>query len=665
MKFSYTLLKKMLPGLPNKARVIDALSMHSFEAEDAEGNTIDISLPPNRYSDAASHIGIANELSAIFGLKLDANAVKGVPFIVSKAKHTTSPKKFGVSIQDKKTCIRYSAQYFEGITVGSSPKWMQEVLIDCGMRPINNVVDAMNFVMLETGQPLHAFDYDKLAKDGKAELMVRHAKAGESMTSIDGIAYNLTPDVLVIADKKKPLVIAGVKGGVGCEVTNDTKRIIVESANFDFVSILKTSRKIGLATDASQRFSHNMSPALVEIGLTRAGQVLKAVAHASAGERYDSLATPLPKRIVKFDIAKFNKLIGLTLTEKEAAVYLKRLGFKNVKKELWEVPATRMDIETQEDLSEEVARLYGYQNMKAIPTFANLVPPETNDALMLRESIRAILVGFGFDEVYNHSFVAKSDVVANKAMRERSILLQNPTSAEFEYLRPMLLPALIKNVEMNTRYLDRIRLFEIGNVFLNVDSVAGGVREMTHLGLAIQEKGSGVFFELKGVITHLLKSIDLSDFYMKEVTLKDDSFFAGEHLELKSENKTIGYLGVSHEGISVAELDLNALLPLVEGEREFIPLQKYPTVMRDISMFVSTDIRIGELIEAIQESNLKLISDVDLVDEYMDEKWANLQSITLRVMFEAKDRTLTSEEVDSEMKRIAELLQKQFSAKLR
>ncbi len=665
MKFSYTLLKKMLPGLPNKARVIDALSMHSFEAENAEGNAIDVSLPPNRYSDAASHMGIANELSAIFGLEVNTNAIKDIPFVVTKAKYTTAPKKFSVAIQDKKTCIRYSTQYFEGITIGSSPKWMQEVLIDCGMHPINNVVDTMNYVMLETGQPLHAFDYDKLVKNGKAELVIRHAKSGEAMTSIDGVAYNLTQDMLVIADGKKPLVIAGIKGGMGCEVTSDTKRVLVESANFDFVSILKTSRKLGLVTDASQRFSHNMSPALVDVGLSRAGQILKGIAHASAGERYDSLTSALPKHVVKFDVEKFNKLIGLALTEKEAAGYLKKLGFKNVKKELWEVPAVRMDIETQEDLSEEVARLYGYQHIKAIPPFASLVPPETNDALVLRESIRTILVGFGFDEVYNHSFVAKSDIAGDRATRERSISLQNPTSAEFEYLRPMLLPALIKNVEMNTRYLDRVRLFEIGNVFLNAGSAAGKVNEMTHLGLAISEKGSGVFFELKGIATHLLKSLGLSDFYMKEVISKDDSHFTGGHLELRSENKTIGYLGVSREGISVAELDIDALLPLVEGEHEFIPLQKYPTVMRDISMFVSTDIRIGELIEAIQESNLKLISDVDLVDEYIDEKWGNLQSITLRVMFEAKDRTLTSDEVDREMKKITELLQKQFSAKLR
>ncbi|MEK7089704.1 MAG: phenylalanine--tRNA ligase subunit beta, partial [Patescibacteria group bacterium] len=527
---------------------------------------------------------------------------------------------------------------------------------------INNVVDSMNYVMLETGQPLHAFDYDKLAKNGKANLIIRRAERNESLVSIDGVKYALTSEMLVIADKDKPLIIAGIKGGTGCEVTEKTKRIIVEAANFDFVSILKTSKKLGLSTDASQRFSHNLSPALVEIGLNRAEDALLKLANAKAGERFDSLAKPLPKKLIKFDVLACNKLIGITLTEKEAGVYLQKLGFKNIKKDLWEVPSTRNDIETQEDMTEEIVRLYGYAKVAPKAPRALLVPPETNDAIVLRESIRNVLVGFGFDEVYNHSFIAKDDIVENKIWREKSISLLNPTSAEFEYLRPSLLPMLLKNADANARYFPRIRLFEIGNVFLNNGSMA---RESTNLGIVVSEKGSGVFFELKGIVTHLLKSIGLSEFYMKEVMSKDNPFFVGGYLELKADNIHFGYLGVSRDGASVAELDLKALLPLVEGEHEFIPLQKYPTVMRDISMFVSTDIRIGELIQAIQEVNLKLISDVDLVDEYIDEAWANLQSITLRVMFEAKDRTLTSEEVDREMKKITELLQKQFSAKLR
>ena len=551
---------------------------------------------------------------------------------------------------------------FENITIAPSPKWMQDVLTESGLRPINNVVDIMNYVMLETGQPLHAFDYDKLAINGKAKLVIRRASPRESLVSIDGVKYELSPDMVVIADEKKPLVIAGIKGGTGCEVTEKTKRILVEAANFDFVSILKTSKKLGLATDASQRFSHNLNPALVELGLNRAEDALKKFAGAKVGERFDTQTKPLPKTLVKFDVSACNKLIGITLTEKEAGVYLQKLGFKNVKKNLWEVPATRNDIETQEDITEEIVRLYGYAKVKPEAPKALLVPPETNDVVVLRESIRNILIGFGFNEVYNHSFIAKDDIVENKTWREKSISLLNPTSAEFEYLRPSLLPTLLKNADANARYFSRIRLFEIGNVFLNADSTA---HESTNLGIVISEKGSGVFFELKGIVTHLLKSIGLSEFYMKEVMSKDNPFFVGGHLELKSENVNFGYLSVSHGGASVAELDLRALLPLVEGEHEYIPLQKYPTVMRDVSMFVSTDIRIGELIQAIQEVNLKLISDVDLVDEYIDEAWANLQSITLRVMFEAKDRTLTSEEVDREMQKISALLQKEFSAKLR
>lgn len=654
MKFSYTLLKQFLPQIKSKAQAIDALSLHSFEAEDAAGNTIEISLPPNRYSDAVSHIGIARELSAIFNWKMDARGIKALPFVKSHTKPKKTPKLFDIIIKEKKLCVRYAAEYFENIKIAPSPKWMQDVLTESGLRPINNVVDIMNYVMLETGQPLHAFDYDKLVKNGKAKLVIRRAMDKESLVSIDGVKYELTPDTVVIADEKKPLVIAGIKGGTGCEVTETTKRILVEAANFDFVSILKTSKKLGLSTDASQRFSHNLSPALVEYGLDRAEDALVKLAGAKAGERFDSQTKPLPKHLVKFDVAACNKLIGITLTEKEAAGYLQKLGFKNIKKGLWEVPSTRNDIETQEDMTEEVARLYGYANVSPKAPHALLVPPETNDAVVLRESIRAILIGFGFNEVYNHSFVAEGNA--------NSLSLANPTSAEFEYLRPSLLPTLIKNAEANKRYFENVRIFEVGNVFIKEGKT---IEESTHLGIVISEKGSGVFFELKGIVAHLLKSVGLSDFYMKETLAKDNPLFAGGHLELIAENVHFGSLGVARDGTSSAELNLKALLPLVVGEHEFIPLQKYPTVMRDISMFVSTDIRIGELIQAIQETNLKLISDVDLVDEYVDEAWANLQSITLRVMFEAKDRTLTSDEVDREMKKITELLQTKFSAKLR
>ncbi len=662
MKFSYTLLKQFLPKLKNKESVIDALSMYSFEAEEAEGNTIEISLPPNRYSDAVSHVGVARELAASFKLKLDKRGIKDLPYGAPNTKPKKGTKLFTVTVKDKKVCPRYSAQYFENIKIGPSPKWMQDVLNECGLRPINNVVDIMNYVMLETGQPLHAFDYDKLVKKGKAKLIVRYASPNESLVSIDGIKYELTQDMLVIADGEKPLVIAGIKGGTGCEVTEHTKRIIVESANFDFVSILKTSRKLGLLTDASQRFSHNLSTALVEIGLNRAEDALVKIVKAKAGERSDSQIKLPSKRLVKFSVESCNKLIGISLTEKQASTYLQELGFKNLKKNLWEVPKTRNDIETEEDVTEEIVRMYGYANVRPMAPKALLLPPETNDAVILRELLRNKLVGLGFNEVYNHSFISNDDIIESQLWRENAISLANPTSAEFEYLRPTLMPSLLKNVEANSRYFEKVRLFEIGNTFLNVDGVA---RETSKLGLVMSEKGSGTFFELKGIVMSVLKGAGLSDFYMKEVHSKDNPLFIGGYLELKSGNIKIGYLGVSRERVSVAEIDLTALLPLVQGEHEFKPLQKYPTVMRDISMFVPIDVRIGELIKTIQEENTKLISDVDLVDEYIDDKWADIQSVTLRVMFEAKDRTLTSEEVDGEMKKIASVLEKEFGAKLR
>ncbi len=662
MKFSYTLLKQFVPKLVGKAQTMDLLSTYSFEAEEAQGNTIEIKIPANRYSDASSHVGIARELSAALDVPLVLRNFKNLPFIEQKAKVAKSPKKYSVSVQDEKLCPRYSAQYFEHVKIGPSPKWLQSALTECGLRPINNVVDIMNYVMIETGQPLHAFDYDKLAGKGKPEIIVRRAKKGERITSIDGVKYPLGAEMLVIADPEKPLAIAGIKGGTGCEVTEMTTRILVEAANFDGVSIMKTSRKLGLTTDASQRFSHDISSSLAEAGLNRAAQALQSLAGALPGERYDSLAKPNPKKVLAFDIAACNKLLGASFSNAEAAGYLRRLGFKNVKKNLWEIPSERTDIETNEDLSEEVIRIYGIGKLKASAPHVPLMAPVANDLVTTKTLARNMLRGFGIDEVYNHTFISKDDIARGELWKGKAIALENPVSSEYEYLRQALAYSVAKNIDENFKYYDTVRIFEIGNTFLNDGK---HTHERTHLCVALGAKNSETFFELKGIVIRMLEGLGVMDVTMKELPQNESSFFMESSLEVKSGNTLLGYLGFSRGSVSIAELDLEAIIKNAEGEREYEPLQKYPEVMRDISMFISLDTRIGDVMEAVQGENVKLITDVDLVDEYVDEAFSDKQSITLRVVFQAKDRTLTSDEIDREMKRIREMLASQFNAQTR
>ncbi len=662
MKFSYTLLKQFVPKLGSKAQATDLLSAYSFEAEEAQGGTIEIKIPANRYSDASSHAGIARELSAALDVPLALRNFKNLPFIEWKEKAKKAPKKFSITVEDETLCPRYSAQYFERVTIGPSPKWLQAVLTECGLRPINNVVDIMNYVMIETGQPLHAFDFDKLSGKRKPEIIVRRAKKGEHITSIDGVKYSLTPEMLVIADPEKPLAIAGIKGGTGCEVTESTTRILVEAANFDGVSIMKASRKLGLTTDASQRFSHDISVSLTEAGLNRAAQALQSLAGALPGERFDSLAKPIPKKVLAFDVEACNKLLGTSFSEKEAAGYLRRLGFKNLKKNMWEAPQERTDIETNEDLSEEVIRMYGIGKLKAVAPRVPLMAPVANNLITTKTLVRSMLRGFGIDEVYNHTFISKDDISRGELWTGSAIALENPVSAEYEYLRAALAYSVVKNVDENFKYYDTVRIFEIGNVFRNDGK---HLHERTHLCIALGTKGNETFFELKGIIIRMLEGLGLADVSMRELAATDKSFFMENSLEVKSGDTLLGYLGFSRKNVSIAELDLEAIVKHAEGDREYEPLQKYPEVMRDVSMFISLDTRIGEIMQAVEEANEKLIVDVDLVDEYADDAFSDKQSITLRVVFQAKDRTLTSDEVDKEMKRVREMLTAQFKAQTR
>lgn len=667
MKFSYALIKKLIPAVKSKRDLIEKLNLYSFEVEDAKGDVFEVSVPPNRFSDAASHLGIVKEISAILGVQYKEARLLEINNKYNKARLS----KIKVEIKDKNLCARYSARYFENIKVGPSPKWMRKILIDCGLRPINNVVDIMNYAMLETGQPLHAFDYDKIATSDKRQatkrIIVRRAKKGEKIAALDNQIFKLNENILVIADGKEPLAIAGIKGGKKAEVVQNTKRIIVESANFDGVNIYKSSKALKLFTDASLRFSHNISPELALFGLDKAGELLKEIIGAKAGQATDINFTKPVKKIIKFDLEKFNKFIGLNLDIEICRKYFERLGFKisnqssivhGLSSFLVEVPVLRQDIETFEDLAEEAARLYGYNRIKSMPAFVHLTPSGFEDQIVLKDKIRKILAGMGLSETYNYSFVGP-----DAKQQINAVELENPISVQFKYLRFSLAPYLIKNIESNLRFFDEIKIFEIGKVF----SRDANISEKLKLGIAVAFKNnppageSEAFFELKGIIEQLFKKIGLVDFLIKE--LKDGD------LEIESGDKTIGFINHSgYKGLpagkhgAFAEIDLDSLLKLIVEEHEYRPLPKYPSIMRDISILVGQTARVGEIMQAIQEVDLKYIEDVDLTDEY---EINGKRSLTFRIIFQAKDRTLTDGEINKEMGKIFKALKNKFKALIR
>jgi len=633
MKFSYKLIKKYLPDAPSKESLIEALVMHSFEAENMDGDVFDVSVPSNRYSSASYHIGVAREAAAVLGLD-NSN----IPNIKVK-EWEGSAGEFGLEVKDKDLCTRYTGMYFENVEVGESPEWVKEVLKDCGLRPINNVVDVMNYVMLETGQPLHAFDYDKI--EGK-KIVVRNAKEGESMTSIEGIDYDLDPSVLVIADEKKPLAIAGIKGGKDAEVTKDTERIVVEAANFDPISIYKTSNHINLSTDASLRFSHDLHKRLALEGLKRAADLLKNELGFKPGGRVNSAPELESSHQVTFDLKEFNKLMGTDFEDKEIVKSLSKLGL-NFEDGKVEVPPVRDDVWDEADLIEEAGRIFGFDDIGSEPPKVSIKPSESDEVFDFRDDVRKILIALGYDEVYNYSFVgdhAYGDVE-----------LENPISEDKSLLRKTLTPLLFDNVEENLKHYDDVRIFEIGKVFEKAE-------ERNVIGIAFGSNNRETLFEVKGVVSELLEKLGLMEFHMVEV---DDEELK---LEIHSDHEVIGEIVKYSKGFTLTEIKADLLMELVEEEISFEPMPKYPAVLRDVSILVSDNQKIGDIIKGVQEVNLNLIEDVDLVDEYFGVE-DGLQSITLRIRFRSDNKTLSSKEVDKEMEKVVDKLEGDFGAEIR
>lgn len=668
MKFSYTLIKKLVPKATSATKLVEALSLHAFEAEAAEKTAFEVGLPPNRWSDASSHWGIAREVAASLGVPLALPKPLGI-----LGKVQSPPRSFSVEVLDAELCPRYTACAFENVAIGPSPKWMQAVLIDCGLRPISNVVDIMNYVMLETGQPLHAFDAEKL--DGRT-IVVRKAKRGETITTIDGNAFTLSPETLVIADARKPVAIAGIKGGHGPEVSGATTRIIVESANFDPTAIYRTSKALKLVTDASLRFAHALSPELPPKGLERAAELLHDLAGATPVDRFDSRLTPYPRRVLKFDRERYTRLIGAPIDQKKADECLEQLGFMPLGREEWGVPPLRIDIETHEDLTEEVARLVGYDVLKPQPPRVALIPAVTDDIVTIEEKARALLAGFGFEEVYLHSFIS-ADSADSFARPDITVPLANPVSADLSVLRPSLVPNVSGAVERNMRFVKDPALFEVGKVFSRVKGV---LVERTALAIVLAARGDAAFFRLKGLTLELLRGLGIQapSAVMKPRGAETEPFVSSRRtyadakhtLVLEANGVAFGYVGIaaipgSAWGGAVCELDLDAVALLARDDAEYRPLPKFPSVVRDISVLVPSTVRIGDMLEEVSLVSPELIADVDLADEYIDPSWKEKQSVTLRIVLQADDRTLTAEEVDWEIAKVVKVLTSKFKAAVR
>jgi phenylalanyl-tRNA synthetase beta chain len=673
MLFSYNWLQSyFLKKLPKPKELAELLTMHSFEIEELKkvGNdwAFDIDILANRVADCCGHIGIAREIGAILNIS---------PRFAQSPLFPNSPQssQIKIEVKDKNACPRYTAAMVENIKVGESPKYTQERLKICGLRPINNIVDAVNYVMLETGQPLHVFDFAKIKnmentkhKLGIKKIIVRKAKVGERITSLDNVEYELDKDVLVIADSDDVLAIAGIKGGKKAEIDKNTKTIILEAANFEPSAIRKARQKLNLQTDASFRFEHNLDPNLTEPSINRVLDLIGCRCPTSTIIDVYSKKV-LPKRI-KLDLDYMERLLGIRIPLKEIINILNSLGFQQFENGAGTirvlVPTFRQDVSIQEDLIEEITRIYGYDKILSILPNATLIPPEKNYENFWKNAIKNVLKETGFSEVYNYSFVSPKQASALSLSQSELIEVQNPVSKEQKYMRPSLIPNLLKNVEENLKNFDSVKIFEIGKVY--TQNAKSGINERTMLSGAVTTKDSDEgFYELKGIVDLLLNKLGISNIRHDNCEQKLKC------AEIKIDSQKIGFLGEvdpsagSGQGKVIAfDLDFEKLITLCSEEHEYQVISQYPSAVRDLAILVPQTTKVVDVMNKINITGGKIIRDVDIFDIYAGSELPDgKKNFAFHIIYQAQDRTLSTKEIDTVHKKIMSALEKNIEWQVR
>jgi len=617
---------------------------------------------PNR-PDCLSYFGIATEIQALTGIALNITPAK----IIAKAKGGN----IKVTNEEVKECLRYCGREMSNIKVAESSHWIKASLIANGLQPINNIVDAANYIMLETGQPLHVFDADKI--EGK-QIVIRHAKKGEEINALDENKYKLDENILVIADQKKPLAIAGIKGGQDAAISKHTKRIFIESANFEYKGIRKSSRKLNLKTDASIRYEYGIDRNMCLDALNRFCSLIEGDIAKEIVDIYPGVNRIKPKTI-KFNLDLIEKIIGLSIPLNQVVSILKSLNIKIVKKtskalEL-SIPTNRPDLNIPADIAEELIRIYGLNRVKSNLPIYPLTIPKRNEAVYWENNIKNILKELGFIETYNYSFISDKDAKGIGNLIE----LENPVSDEFKYLRPNLIFNLLKLVGFNLKIKqiqgkkvgDYLQLFEIGNIFKKVKS---GIEEKRMLtGLIWSEKEKNGFLCAKSLLEMLFKQLGVSSYYFDpDQNSSTDVWIKSKTAEINIDGKTVGHLGAislkilqdfeSPQWVFAFDIDLEKLIKECNEENEFEEIPKFPAAIRDISILLPKEIRVAAVLKLLNDvsDNLK---DADLLDIYEGKELPEgKKNLTFRLIFQAKDRTLFGQEIDLNMQKIIKELEK-------
>ncbi len=645
----------------------------------------EIGLTPNR-SDCLSILGIAREIAGFTGQPLRRPAVR-LPESVGDLHTSTS-----VTVEAPDHCPRYTARLIDTIKVAPSPFWLQDRLMSVGLRPINNLVDITNYILMETGQPLHAFDFDRLAEN---RIVVRTAHEGELFTTLDGRERRMAADMLMICDGRRPVGVAGVMGGLNSEIEDRTQRVLIESAYFDPISIRQTAKRLGLSTEASHRFERGVDPWGCLYALDRAAQLMVEMGGGRLiGGCIDVRNNvPEPPRIA-IGTAATNRLLGTALDREEIAGLLSSIGFEvepvDEQELMVGVPSFRVDVSRPEDLMEEVARRHGYD---LIPITFPTIPAGAFGSAPLwkqRGRLRRLLTGFGFSEAITYSFIPldAGDRLRLKVhdARRRHIRILNPISDSQTVMRTSLVPGLLDTVQRNLAHQSRtVKLFEIGKVFIGratdelpeeIEMLSGVWTGNRHAAAWFTKAEPCDFYDAKGIVEALLENLNIAEVRFTRLSEAECTYT----LPGSSARITVGdaHLGIVAEvspkvlhafdikqPLFLFEIDLPTLVAKLPEAIQSRPLPRFPYTDRDVTLIVAQDTEAGEMIDWVRQLNAQWVEQVRLFDVFAGSPIpAGRKSVSLRITYRAPDMTLSDEAVNQVQRQITDRLIEQFKAEL-
>ncbi len=653
----------------------------------------DLEVTPNR-PDLNSLIGIAREISALTGNPLRLPEAGPVP------SGDEVSALVAVRLEAPDLCPRYTARVLRGVKIGPSPEWLKSALEKVGLRSINNVVDVTNYVMLETGQPLHAFDYhlvDKAA-DGRPTVVVRRAADGEKFTTLDGKDHVLGADHLLIADSGKGIALAGVMGGKNSEIQPQTVDVLLESAYFGPTGIRRTSKSLGIRTDSSYRFERGADPGIAEWAGRRAAKLILEVAGGTLVPGVvDACVEPVVPKQVMLRHGKVGELLGVSLNPAEIEYFLGQLGLKLVNRKpravddvsppepaTFQIPTYRVDLKREVDLIEEIARMYGVDKIPSTePRHAKGSHPfdARYDEIM---EVRRVLAGLGLNEAQGQTLISRSTVPTTQA--ESTVALENPLSSDMDVLRPSLLPGLLDVLRQNLRHQNGdVALFELGRVFRKVE---GTVREGWRLAIALTGARSAPFWtgaerdarldlmDLKGLLEELFEHVGLKGFTFTRRTEPVGLFIESAQVALGGGKLVLGEMGQLEprlakrydlrDAVLLAEVDFDQILARRNAGRSFKPLPAFPAIRRDVAMVVSESITHDTVLQAVRQAKAPNLESVELFDVFRGRHVPEGQkSLAYAFTYRGADRTLTDAEATSAHDRVVAQLKQSLQASIR